>query len=69
MTPFSVGGSHDKINLMSVCKSCHSKIHAEMETDFIIKVLRGGGVNLYIAKFNTNGSALSLTKIRVQRGY
>ena len=23
----SDGGTHDEINLMSVCKSCHSKIH------------------------------------------
>ena len=28
--PLSVGGTHDVNNLMSVCKSCHSKIHADI---------------------------------------
>lgn len=26
--PLSEGGTHDKSNLISLCKSCHSKIHA-----------------------------------------
>ena len=28
--PLSVGESHDEINFISVYKSCHSRIHAEM---------------------------------------
>lgn len=27
--PLSEGGSHDRSNLISLCKSCHAKIHAE----------------------------------------
>ena len=27
--PLSEGGTHDEDNLMSLCKRCHSKIHAE----------------------------------------
>lgn len=27
--PLSEGGTHDKENLISLCKSCHAKIHAE----------------------------------------
>lgn len=28
IVPLSQGGTHDESNLMSLCKSCHSKIHA-----------------------------------------
>ena len=28
--PLSQGGTNEEDNLMSVCKSCHSRIHAEM---------------------------------------
>ena len=28
--PISRGGTHDKSNLMSLCHSCHNKIHIEM---------------------------------------
>ncbi|WP_234287340.1 HNH endonuclease signature motif containing protein [Anaerococcus obesiensis] len=48
--PLSVGGSHDKINLMSVCKYCHSKIHAEIETDFIMKSIEGRWSQLLYSK-------------------
>lgn len=27
--PLAEGGSHDRGNLMSLCKSCHAKLHAE----------------------------------------
>lgn len=27
--PLSAGGTHDKSNLISLCKPCHSRIHAE----------------------------------------
>lgn len=27
--PLAEGGTHDRGNLISLCKSCHSKIHAE----------------------------------------
>ena len=27
--PLSQGGTHDRENLMALCKSCHAKIHAE----------------------------------------
>ena len=27
--PLSEGGTHDRANLISLCKSCHSRIHAE----------------------------------------
>lgn len=27
--PLAEGGTHDDSNLMALCKSCHSKIHAE----------------------------------------
>ena len=27
--PLTAGGTHDKSNLISLCKSCHAKIHAE----------------------------------------
>ena len=27
--PLSEGGTHDEGNLISLCKSCHSRIHAE----------------------------------------
>lgn len=27
--PLSEGGTHDRGNLISLCKSCHSRIHAE----------------------------------------
>lgn len=27
--PLSEGGSHDRSNLISLCKSCHARIHAE----------------------------------------
>lgn len=27
--PLSDGGTHDKSNLISLCKSCHAKIHAK----------------------------------------
>ena len=27
--PLSEGGTHDRDNLISLCKSCHAKIHAE----------------------------------------
>ena len=29
ITPLSEGGTHDFDNLMSLCQSCHSRIHAE----------------------------------------
>ena len=28
--PVSKGGTHDRENLMSLCRSCHNKIHIEM---------------------------------------
>ena len=28
--PVSRGGTHDRSNLMSLCRSCHNKIHLEM---------------------------------------
>ena len=28
--PVSKGGTHDRSNLMSLCRSCHNKIHIEM---------------------------------------
>lgn len=28
--PVSRGGRHNKENLMSLCRSCHNKIHIEM---------------------------------------
>ena len=28
--PVSQGGTHDRSNLMSLCKSCHNKIHLEL---------------------------------------
>lgn len=28
--PISKGGTHDRNNLMSLCKSCHNKIHIEL---------------------------------------
>lgn len=28
--PISQGGTHDRSNLMSLCKSCHNKIHHEI---------------------------------------
>ena len=28
--PVSQGGTHDRKNLMSLCKSCHNKIHLEI---------------------------------------
>jgi 5-methylcytosine-specific restriction protein A len=28
--PISLGGTHEKSNLMSLCKSCHNKIHLEI---------------------------------------
>lgn len=28
--PISQGGTHDKNNLMSLCRSCHNKIHYEI---------------------------------------
>ena len=28
--PISQGGTHDRNNLMSLCKSCHNKIHHEI---------------------------------------
>lgn len=27
--PLSQGGTHDRENLMALCKSCHAKVHAE----------------------------------------
>jgi 5-methylcytosine-specific restriction protein A len=30
IVPISLGGTHDKSNLMSLCKSCHNKIHLEI---------------------------------------
>ena len=30
ITPVSCGGTHDQDNLMSLCRSCHNKIHLEM---------------------------------------
>ena len=27
--PLSEGGTHDRSNLIALCKSCHSRIHAE----------------------------------------
>lgn len=32
--PLSLGGTNDEENLMSLCKSCHSKIHAELGDRF-----------------------------------
>ena len=29
IVPLSEGGTHEQSNLMSLCKSCHSRIHAE----------------------------------------
>ncbi len=29
--PLSEGGTHDRSNLMALCKSCHSRIHAGRE--------------------------------------
>ena len=28
IVPLAEGGTHDRSNLMSLCKSCHSKVHA-----------------------------------------
>ena len=33
-TPLAEGGTNDFSNLMSLCKSCHSKIHAERGDSF-----------------------------------
>ena len=30
IVPVSKGGTHDQANLMSLCQSCHTKIHLEM---------------------------------------
>lgn len=31
IVPISQGGTHDPSNLMSLCQSCHTKIHMEMK--------------------------------------
>ncbi len=30
IVPVSRGGTHDRSNLMSLCRSCHNKVHIEM---------------------------------------
>lgn len=30
IVPVSKGGTHDRANLMSLCRSCHTKMHREM---------------------------------------
>lgn len=30
IVPVSKGGTHDRNNLMSLCRSCHNKIHHEL---------------------------------------
>ena len=32
--PLSEGGTHDRDNLIALCKSCHSRIHAERRDRF-----------------------------------
>ena len=50
ITPLSEGGTHDFDNLMSLCQSCHSHIHAE-RGDYWSKPVPSdtgrGGLDLY----------------------
>lgn len=39
-TPLSMGGSHDRENLIALCKSCHARIHAQSGDHWGIKKLR-----------------------------
>ncbi len=41
MKPLSEGGTHDRSNLIALCKSCHSSIHAH-RGDYWGRTMSGG---------------------------
>ena len=65
--PLSEGGTHDRSNLIALCKSCHSRIHAE-RGDRWGKHPEGECKSPRVC-FPGNGAGVTRTKTRNQTGY
>ncbi len=46
-TPLSMGGTHDRSNLIALCKSCHARIHAQSGDRWGNKKSHGYTVTLF----------------------
>lgn len=70
--PLSEGGTYDRSNLIALCKSCHSQIHAKREDEVgAIEISTGlspkerrVGVACAVAKWNMGGNNW-LTKVKI----
>ena len=63
--PLSEGGTHARDNLISLCKSCHSRIHAE-RGDRWNKKKTPGGVEISTVASTGNGAGVTNAKKRIQ---
>lgn len=53
--PLSEGGNHDRSNLISLCKSCHSRIHAERGDRWETRGAYSDGRDSHIQTFKGRG--------------
>lgn len=67
--PLSEGGNHNKSNLISLCKSCHARIHAQRGDRWNKKINGEGRLKSLRIYPPWNGRGGSRTKTQVQRGY
>lgn len=54
--PMSEGGTHDRSNLIALCKSCHSTIHAKRGATGGIVAGRGGEISICRVSRERRGS-------------
>lgn len=67
--PISQGGTHDRSNLMSLCKSCHNKIHHEIGDRYSCVRHPVGAVKISEALGPGKRHPLTRTQTAVQTGY
>jgi len=63
--PLSEGGTHARDNLVSLCKSCHSRVHAE-RGDRWNKTKAPGGIEISTDSAPGNGAGVTNAKKRIQ---
>ena len=66
--PLAEGGTHERSNLISLCKSCHSRIHAERGDRWHKHGGQGEVKSLHLAP-KGNGAGVRCAKIAISKGY
>ena len=73
--PIAKGGTHDESNLMSLCRSCHNKIHIEMgdrqrrqKEKLLSLFVFGRGISISTTFFCRNGADSRAKKLKIKGG-